>query len=164
MKKLALAFISVLAVTAFFGCTTYQQTPGLVLEQAPPKEKNINRIVTFSVVGKGTQPELAITKGQALLMAERAAITDGYRQFAEKLKGVYVESLTKAGMGVVDQDYINTHVRSVLRGVEVKEITHGEYGIAQAVMELRVNFTRYGMIWWPEGLSPDLGFYRTASN
>jgi hypothetical protein len=163
MKKSMVLFFLVMTLIALSSCNTfYSSSSGPVLETAPGNS-NDNRIVTFTVKGKGVEPESAITKGQARLMAERAAVADGYRQFVEKLRGVYVEAFTKAGYGTVDQDFLNTSTRSILRGVEIKEITHGEYGIAQAVMQLRINFSRHGMIWWPQGLGRNLASFETAS-
>ncbi|MFN2357742.1 MAG: hypothetical protein ABR534_08380 [Desulfotignum sp.] len=145
------------------GCNIYQASPGPVLKNSPDQSGH-NRIVTFTVTGKGVEPEAALTRGQARLMAERAAVADGYRQFVEKLQGVYVEAFSAAGYGTIDEDTLKTSTRAVLRGVEIKEISHGDFGIARAVMELRIHFTRHGMIWWPEGLGRDLGWYETAAN
>ena len=143
------------------GCNTYSSS-GHVIE-SPSGSTSGNRIVIFTVRGKGVEPEAAITKGQARLMAERAAVVDGYRQFVEKLRGVYVDAFSKAGYGTIDEDFLITRTRATLRGVEIKEITHGDYGIAQAVMELRINFTRRGMIWWSQGLGNNSNNFKTAS-
>lgn len=159
-------FLPVLAILFFLtGCNTYKASsgpatdstasPGPVIKDVK-KEVDQNRIITFTVKGKGVEPESALTKGQARLMAERAAIADGYRQFVERLQGVYVEAMMSAGFATVDQEFIKTKTRSILRGVEIEEVTHGDYGIAEAVMSLRVHFTRDGMIWWPKGLGEDL--------
>ncbi len=140
------------------GCNIYQASPGPVVKSGSDQNDQ-NRIVTFTVTGKGVEPEAALTRGQARLMAERAAVADGYRQFVEKLEGVFVEAYARGGYGTIDKDMLKTSTRAVLRGVEVKEITHGDLGIARAVMQLRINFTRRGMIWWPEGLGRNLGYY-----
>ena len=129
-------------------------SPGPVIIETPDVDSN--RVVVFTVVGKGAEPESALTKGQARLMAERAAVNDGHRQFIEKLRGVYVEAFSKAGYGVMDEDYINTCTRALIRGVQVHEVSHGQYGIVSAVMKLRVNFTKTDMVWWPEGLGKDI--------
>ena len=140
------------------GCNIYKASPGPVLNSN--SDENIqNRIVNFTVTGKGVEPEAALTRGQARLMAERAAVTDGFRQFVEKLEGVFVEAYARGGYGTIDKDMLKTSPRAVLGGVEVKEIPHGDLGIARAVMQLRIIFTRHGMIWWPEGLGRNLGYY-----
>ena len=154
MKKLCLS-LSLCLLFFFFGCNTYMSSPGPVTQKTG-EQSGYNRVVTFSVIGKGIEPESALTKGQAWLMAERAAVADGYRQFVEKLRGVYVEAMMSAGYGSVNEEFIQTQTRSTLRGAQVNAITHGEYGIAEAEMTLRVNFTRQGMIWWPDGLGDKL--------
>ena len=73
MKKKILFLFLAMVVIAVSGCNTYKASPGLVLEKAPANSTN-NRIVTFTVKGKGVEPEGALTKGQARLMAERAEI------------------------------------------------------------------------------------------
>lgn len=158
MKKFCLAIL-VLAMALPLGCSnvfekSYVKTsPGIVIKNLPPEP--INQIITFTAIGKGVQPESAITKGQAIFLAERAAIDDGYRRLAEKLKGVYIEAYSKAGLGIVEQNILESRVNTIIRGVNIKQVYIGEYGIAEAIMELRVKFTRYGMIWWPAGLSQD---------
>ncbi len=147
---------SLLVITGLWGCT-YQASPGSVIGLQKMKK---NRVVTFSVKGKGLMPERAENKGQAFILAERAAIMDGYRLLGEKIKGVYVEALSQAGMHAIDYDRINTRVSTILRGVEIKNISHKEYGIAEANMQVRINFTMFDMIWWPEGLSEEMAYTR----
>ncbi len=120
-----------------------------------PPSQSFHPIVTFTVIGKGVQPGGAITKGQAIYLAEKAAIIDGYRLLAEKLKGVYIDAYSRESLGIVSHDILESHVNTLIRGINIKKISLGEYGIVEAVMELRVKFTRYGMIWWPAGLSQD---------
>ncbi len=157
MKQSGSLFILILLVFIVCGCSYLTQTsgPGGVINPVG-SQLDLERIVTFRVLGKGVEPEDALTKGQARLMAEKAAIMDGYRQFVEKLSGVYVDAYTSSGYGKVDEDSLSISVQSMLRGVEIQEITHDEYGIAKAAMELRVNFTRHGMVWWPKGLGKDV--------
>ena len=157
MKKCFQFVILGVLIFLLAGCNVYKTSPGSVLNTGSG-ENGQNRVVTFTVTGKGVEPEAALTRGQARLMAERAAVADGYRQFLEKLEGVYVEAFAQGGYGTIDKDLITTRTRSFLRGVEIKEITHGDFGIARAVMQLRIHFTRHGMIWWPDGLGRDLGF------
>ncbi len=135
---------------------------GSVVNPVPVK-LDLERIVTFTVKGKGVEPEDALTRGQGRLLAEKAAIVDGYRQFAEKLSGVYVDAYTGSGYGKVDEDSLKIRVKAMLRGIEIKDITHDEYGIAQAVMELRINFTKHGMVWWPAGLGKDVIAVKTEN-
>jgi hypothetical protein len=121
-----------------------------------PEVSMDNRVVTFMVTGKGIAPENALNKGQAILMAEKAAVADGYRQLVERLRGVYVDAYQKTGKGVVDYDIIQTHTQAWLRGTEITEVRQADFGITEAVMRLRVNFTRRGPVWWPVGTGPEV--------
>ncbi|MBF0235906.1 MAG: LPP20 family lipoprotein [Desulfamplus sp.] len=110
------------------------------------------RVVTFDVVGKGLVPETAINTGQGRLMAERAAINDGYRQLVEKIRGVYVDAYSQTTNGIIDYDVIRTKTQSWLRGVQVVEVKEEGYGIFNAKLQLRIYFTESDMIWWPSGI------------
>lgn len=154
MKKL-LALSACLSVLSLFGCTNANFSgggPGGVLDSSANNVVD-QKVVTFQVTGKGLEPENALTKGEAILMAERAAVADGYRQLVEKVRGVYVDAYMKAGRGAVNQDTIQVHTQSWLRGTEVMEITQADYGITEARLRLRINFSKRGMVWWPVGIA-----------
>ncbi len=129
--------------------------PGKVLDP-PGNEFDNNKVVAFFVVGKGLEPENALSKGEAVLMAERAAVADAYRQLVEKIHGVYVDAYMRAGRGTIEYDTIQVHTQSWLRGTEIMEITQGEHGITNARMRLRINFVKEGMAWWPVGIGQDI--------
>ncbi|MGM0654443.1 MAG: LPP20 family lipoprotein [Thermodesulfobacteriota bacterium] len=147
-KRLALSVC--LIALSLWGCS--KGGPGNVLDSSVNSTHN-HRVVTFRVTGKGLEPENALTKGEAILMAERAAVADGYRQLVEKVRGVYVDAYMKAGRGSVNQDTIQVQTQSWLRGTEVMEITQADYGITLARLRLRINFSKKGMVWWPVGIA-----------
>jgi hypothetical protein len=161
MKRLFIALLGLMAsVLVLSGCGGISS--GNVLG-TPDGIGKSQKIVTFYVMGKGLEPETALTRGQAVLMAERAAVADGYRQLVEKLRGVYVDAQMKAGNGTVNYDSIQVHTQSWIRGAEVMELTRGDYGITEARMRLRVNFAKKGMVWWPVGIDTEVQPVRTAS-
>ncbi len=138
------------------GCSTFGKNsettaPGQVLGQDKAGGA-AGKVVTFEVVGKGLEPEKALTRGEAALMAERAAVADGYRQLIEKISGVYVDAYMKAGYGTVSRETITTSAQSWLRGVEVVEIRKAEHGITEAQLQLSIYFAKKDMVWWPSGL------------
>ncbi|MDA3787998.1 MAG: hypothetical protein PF503_05850 [Desulfobacula sp.] len=139
------------------GCNSMKQdlvtAPGQVLG-LNQGDGSSQKVVTFDVIGKGLEPENALTKGAAKLMAERAAVADGYRQLVEKVRGVYVDAYMKAGFGTVTQEMVTTKTQSWLRGVEMIEIRQAEYGITEAHMQLTIYFAKKDMVWWPRGLGP----------
>nr|WP_319493620.1 hypothetical protein [uncultured Desulfobacter sp.] len=154
MKKL-LAFSACLTVLSIAGCNNINLSAGgsgSVLDSFANNVVN-HKVFTFQVTGKGLEPENVLTKGEAILMAERAAIADGYRQLVERVRGVYVDAYTKAGRGSVNQDAILVKTQAWLRGTEVMEITRADNGITEARLRLRVNFSKRGVVWWPVGIA-----------
>jgi len=122
-----------------------------VIEESSTGGAN-ERAVVFKVTGKGVAPENAINKGEAVILGERAAVLDGYRQLTEKLKGVLVESYSQRKGAQIDMDKITAQTNSYLKGVEVMEIVRGEHDIYSANMQVRVFFMQDNLIWWPSGL------------
>ena len=157
MKQVIRSFFQVtILLILLSGCASTGQNsattspgPVLGLDQG---DRNSQKVVTFEVIGKGLEPENALTKGEAKIMAERAAVADGYRQLVEKVKGVYVDAFMKAGFGTVNQDMITTKTQSWLRGVDIVEVRFAAHGITEAVMELSIYFAKKDMVWWPSGL------------
>ncbi|WP_300461144.1 hypothetical protein [Desulfobacula sp.] len=161
MKKLSMIVCGVLALgVVFSGCSGVNLSskaggPGNVL--GPPSgEVEDQKVVSFMVVGKGLEPENALSKGEAVLMAERAAVADGYRQLVEKVRGVYVDAFMRAGRGTINYDTIQVHTQSWLRGTEIMEIYPGDHGITHARLRLRINFDKDGMVWWPVGIGGNM--------
>ncbi len=151
-----LIFFCMFCVGGLAGCASNRTTaPAPIAGQT---QKIRQKAVTFSVIGKGIAPQTGVTKGQAFLLSERAAILDGYRLLTEKLEGVYVNALSHTGMNTIEYDTINARVNSLLRGTKITNITHKEYGITEVTMQVRINFTAFDMVWWPEGLRENLVF------
>ncbi len=167
MKRLSIVLLGLLVAALFFaGCssnTVKTGGPGKVLGP-PGGEVDDHKIVTFFVIGKGLEPENALSKGEAVLMAERAAVADGYRQLVEKVRGVYVDAFMRAGRGIINYDTIQVHTQSWLRGTEIMEISDGDYGITNVRMRLRINFAKDGMVWWPVGIGRDVKPTFSSSN
>lgn len=163
MRKRIYVVLSLCVIALFFsGCnssvvrpSSTAGGPGKVLGP-PGGEVDDHKVVTFFVIGKGLEPENAYSKGEAVIMAERAAVADGYRQLVEKVRGVYVDAFMRAGRGTVNYDTIHVHTQSWLRGTEIMEVTKGDYGITNVRMRLRINFARDGMVWWPVGIGRDV--------
>ena len=76
-----------------------------------------SRVIT--VTGMGAAPPNAMNPAQARMMARRAAVVDGYRQLAEVVKGVNVDSETTVENMMVTSDVIKTKVSGLIQGARV---------------------------------------------
>jgi hypothetical protein len=70
---------------------------------------------TITVTGSGAAPDRG-SLPQKRLLAQRAAVADGYRQLAEIINGVHVDSETLVKDFVVESDVIKTQVSALVRG------------------------------------------------
>ena len=66
------------------------------------------------VTGTGTPPDRG-SAAQRRLMAERAAVADGYRQLAEAIQGVRVDAETVVKDYITESDTVRTRVSSLIR-------------------------------------------------
>jgi len=128
--------------TLFSGCTTtpYQVLryetplayanhliPGIEPEEAPSK-------IVIRVVGRGVEPADG-TPIEKKLMAERAAVIDGYRQLAERLAGMIIESRSSVGNNSLSLDQVMIEANAYLRGAQISTITY-QAGFATADVKL----------------------------
>jgi len=153
VKNIKIYYILLLLASLFSGgCSTLQSVHASFLSYISDSalnstsnhviqnfNNNINN-TDFFVVGKGLAPGNATSSGQAKLMAERAAVSDGYRQLAERIQGTYVSAYTKSERGSINYDYIYSQTHSWMRGVEIIEIRQAENSITEAYMKLRVYY------------------------
>ncbi len=143
--------LGVLLVAAFLmtGCGRVGGPPGYIDNlNAGASDRNLGKhpgvadddgMVTVRVVGKGLAPEDAVNKGQSIILGERAAIADGYRQLAERIKGIYIDTYTKVYGAQVDYDQIHLETATWLRGARVTKIETMDHGITAAHMEARIH-------------------------
>ncbi len=102
------------------------------------KKERMKAVVTLHVVGRGIAPENAINKGQAIILGQSAARSNGYVKLAEKIHGVYVDSFKKLGRGVVAIEIVHQETQAWLRGAEVLEYKTADHGIYEAYMRVRI--------------------------
>ena len=91
--------------------------------------------------GGGVAPANARNIAQARMMARRAAITDAYRQLAEYVGGVNVDSETTVSMAEVQSDVVRTRVQATVRGARIVD----ERQTADGGFEVTVEVPMFGV-------------------
>ena len=92
----------------------------------------------ITVQGTGVAPTYAVNAVQARMLARRAAVVDAYRQLAELVKGVNVDSETTVENMMVTSDVTKTKVTALIQGARVvseQAIDGGGYAVT---MEMSV--------------------------
>lgn len=85
-------------------------------------EESSNKILVI-VKGKGVEPETG-TLIQKKIMAERAAVIDGYRKLAERLSGIMIFIQSKTGQNKLTLDQIMVEASVMLKGAQVNNISY----------------------------------------
>lgn len=87
----------------------------------------------IQVTGTGVaNPAMAVTPAHASMMARRAAIADAYRQLAEEVNGVQVDSETTVEQMMLTSDVIKTKITATIKGARVVsegELSGGGYSV-----------------------------------
>lgn len=91
---------------------------------------NTNKI---QVTGMGVpNPRLATTPAHAAMMARRAALADAYRQLAEAVNGVQVDSETTVEQMMLTSDVVKTRISATIKGAQIVsegELAGGGYSV-----------------------------------
>jgi len=117
--------------------------PEPVLTQKEPiKEPMVtqNQTVRVSVIGQGVSPMNTESPAQAYALAKRAAIADGYRIIAEKVKGVRVEGHDLIQNMMIKRSSIRTSVNAMVRNANIVETTFKD-GLCEVEMEIVISYT-----------------------
>lgn len=89
-------------------------------KDSSPKKKKKRDTEMLRAKGKGTMPTgEGISKEQQILMAERAAMLDAYRNIIERLKGVEVDGETTVQDFITQDDTIMTRIQDFVRGAKI---------------------------------------------
>lgn len=101
--------------------------PGLEPEEASQK-------ILISVRGQGIEPENG-TPQQKKLMAERAAVIDGYRKISERVAGMIINTYSAAGYNNITVDQVTSETNAYLRGAQVNFVSFKD-GVADATVKV----------------------------
>lgn len=97
---------------------------------------------TFVVYGEGIAPQRTISPAQAMALAKRAAITDGYRQLGEKLYGAKINSTETVKDAALKDSRIVSTVNGVVKDAMVTDATFKD-GLYSVRMELTMSGQRW---------------------
>jgi hypothetical protein len=85
-------------------------------------------------------PTWALQEGQQKLLAKRAAIVDGYRNLAERIKGLKIDANTYVRDFVAEADEINTSLDTFIKGARVVgPARYFEDGSAEVTVEITLS-------------------------
>ena len=92
----------------------------------------------ITVQGMGVAPTYAVNAIQARMLARRAAVVDAYRQLAEMVKGVNVDSETTIENMMVTSDVTKTKVTALIQGARIVSEQAVDGGGYTVTMEMSV--------------------------
>jgi len=96
----------------------------------------------LSVVGQGVAPINTKSPAQAYALAKRAAIADGYRLIAEKIKGVRVDGQDVIKNMMVKRSTIRTAVQAMVQNANVVETNYKD-GLCEIEMEIVLTHAQF---------------------
>ncbi|MDR2152323.1 MAG: hypothetical protein LBO72_05850 [Helicobacteraceae bacterium] len=99
-------------------------------------------IITVRAIGMGVAPESTISPAQALVLAKRAAILDGYRQIGEKMYGIKINAKDTLKDAVAQSSTVRTQMYAIIRNAEILETVFKD-GLCQVEMEVKLDGRRW---------------------
>lgn len=155
MKKVFIA-AGMLSGLLFAGC--YPQPQNTTQTKAPVYQKPSNSgscvisnnpgtkkscILRVEVVGVGVAPANGMeSTAQAMAMARRAAILEGYKALAEKLYGVKINGRETLKNMMLQNESLRAYIQGVIRGANIEEESFKD-GMYRVVMSLKVNVNEW---------------------
>ncbi len=97
---------------------------------------------SFVVYGEGIAPTHTVSPAQAVALAKRAAITDGYRQLGEKLYGVKINSTDTVKDAMLKDSRVTAQVNALIKDAAVTDATFKD-GLYSVRMEITMSARRW---------------------
>ena len=121
------------------GCASKKQEP-----PKDPKAANydFSQERSFVVYGEGIAPTNTVSPAQAVALAKRAAITDGYRQLGEKLYGVKINSSETVRDAMLKDSRITAQVNALIKDAVITDATFKD-GLYSIRMEVSMSARRW---------------------
>lgn len=103
---------------------------------------NSSQELVITVFGQGVAPSVTASPAQAYALAKRAAMADGYRQIAERIKGVYVEGQDSVKNMMMQRSTVRTSVDAVVRGANIID-TNFKDGLCEVELEVVLSYSQF---------------------
>ena len=149
MKKwIVFMAVSLSMGVIFSGCSA-KQTPEeqkAVVEKALADQKMAyttnDAEKSFVVYGEGIAPQNTISPAQAMALAKRSAIADGYRQLGEKLYGAKINATDTIKDAALKDSRITSNVKGVIKDAAVTDAMFKD-GLYTVRMEITMSTRRW---------------------
>lgn len=103
---------------------------------------NSSQELVITVFGQGVAPTVTASPAQAYALAKRAAMADGYRQIAERIKGVTVEGQDSVKNMMMQRSTVRTSVDAVVRGANIID-TNFKDGLCEVELEVVLSYSQF---------------------
>ena len=121
------------------GCSAKKDEPPKNPKDAMYDFSNEKSIVVY---GEGIAPQNTVSPAQAIALAKRAAITDGYRQLSEKLYGVKINSTETVRDAMLKDSRITAQVNALIKDAAITDATFKD-GLYSIRMEVTMSARRW---------------------
>ena len=121
------------------GCSTKKDEPPKNPKDAMYDFSNEKSIVVY---GEGIASQNTVSPAQAIALAKRAAITDGYRQLGEKLYGVKINSSETVRDAMLRDSRITAQVNALIKDAAITDATFKD-GLYSVRMEVTMSARRW---------------------
>lgn len=126
-------------VLVISGCSAKKEEPA-----KNPKDAmyDFSNEKSFVVYGEGIAPKNTVSPAQAITLAKRAAITDGYRQLGEKLYGVKINSSETVQDAALKDSRIVAQVNALVKDAAITDAAFKD-GLYSVRMEITMSARRW---------------------
>lgn len=154
MKKSIVFIVASLVMgLVFFGCAssqTSEQQRETAAQKALAEQKMAHTTndleKSFVVYGEGISPQHTISPAQAMALAKRAAIADGYRQLGEKLYGAKINATDTVKDAALKDSRISSNVKGVIKDATVTDAMFRD-GLYTVRMEITMSTRRWNELF-----------------
>lgn len=110
-------------------------------DNKPADVLTADKPLNITVTGQGIAPAFANAQ-QAYALAKRAAIADGYRLLAERVKGVTIEGNDTVKNMSIQKSIVRTHVQALIKNAVIVDTTY-QNGMCEVQIELKIEYANF---------------------